>query len=172
MDNATRVFSKFTDSPETQSTVIIGAGIMGCATAYYLSQSPNTKPDTIHLIESSPELFASASGKAAGFVASDWFGPPTASLGALSFQLHKELAEQNDGLKNWGYSRSTASSLTEGLQRSTPSGGDWLSTGGSRAEVAAKNEIFNSDDGGPGWIRRERGNRSEMISEEGGVAQV
>lgn len=58
-------------APKTQSTVIIGAGIMGCATAYYLSQSPDTKPDTIHLIEASPELFASASGRAAGFVAPD-----------------------------------------------------------------------------------------------------
>ncbi|TKA59715.1 hypothetical protein B0A55_11695, partial [Friedmanniomyces simplex] len=93
MEEATRVFSVFTNPAETTSTVIIGAGIIGCATAYYLSRSGNTKPDTIHLVEASPELFASASGKAAGFLASDWFGPPTASLGALSFRLHKELAD-------------------------------------------------------------------------------
>ena len=71
MLDATRVFSVFSDPSHTQSTVIIGAGIIGCATAYYLAHSGNTKPDTIHLVESSPELFTSASGKSGGFLASD-----------------------------------------------------------------------------------------------------
>ena len=69
--DASRQFSTFTNPLETQSTVIIGAGIVGCSAAYYLATSGNTKADTIHLIEASPELFASASGKAAGFLASD-----------------------------------------------------------------------------------------------------
>jgi myosin-crossreactive antigen len=56
---------------ERTSTVIIGAGIIGCATAYYLANSGNTCPDTIHLVEVSPELFASASGHAGGFLAED-----------------------------------------------------------------------------------------------------
>lgn len=71
MPDASRVYSTFVDSPNSQSTVIVGAGIIGCATAYYLANSGNTRPDTIHLIEASPELFASASGRAAGFVAPD-----------------------------------------------------------------------------------------------------
>lgn len=54
-----------------ESTIIIGAGIIGCATAYYLSHSGNTEAGSIHLIEASPELFASASGKSGGFLASD-----------------------------------------------------------------------------------------------------
>jgi len=53
------------------STVIIGAGIIGCATAYYLSELEGVDPSSIHLIESSPELFASASGKSGGFLAED-----------------------------------------------------------------------------------------------------
>lgn len=52
-------------------TIIIGSGIIGCATAYYLSASGDTDPASIHLVEASPELFASASGKAAGFLAAD-----------------------------------------------------------------------------------------------------
>lgn len=71
MPDASRVFSTFTNPLETQSTVIIGAGVVGLSTAYYLAHSGHTKPDTIHLIESSPELLASASGKAAGFCAPD-----------------------------------------------------------------------------------------------------
>lgn len=49
-------------------TTVIGAGIIGVATAYYLSQSSK---DEIHLVEASPQLFASASGNAAGFLARD-----------------------------------------------------------------------------------------------------
>lgn len=58
-------------SESEQHTIILGAGIIGCATAFYLSTSTNARPEKIHLIEASPELFASASGKAGGFLASD-----------------------------------------------------------------------------------------------------
>ncbi len=164
-----RAFSVLTNPPETQSTVILGVGIIGCSTAYYLAESGNTRPDTIHLVEASPELFASASGKAAGFVASDWFGPPTASLGALSFRLHQELADKHDGLKNWGYSRSTGTSLMDGSH--STSRGDWFAEGGSRAETAAIHE-YHSDGRGPKWLRKRQGDSVEMLSERGGVAQV
>lgn len=156
------------------TTVIIGAGIIGCATAYFLSHSPKSKsqPRNIHLIESSPELFASASGKAGGFVAEDWFGPATASLGALSFRLHDELAKKYDGMKRWGYSRSTGTSLVDGGGGATSAGGgDWLNEGGSRAEAAGVHE-YGNDGVGPRWLKRREGDQVEAISEEGGVAQV
>lgn len=100
------------------------------------------------------------------------FGPATASLGALSFRLHQELADKHDGYKNWGYTRSTATSLTEGLQSNGQSGGDWLAEGGSRAQGAGGQ--IGSDDtvDGPAWITRRSGDKSERISEVGGVAQV
>ncbi|KAK0933086.1 hypothetical protein LTR29_015346 [Friedmanniomyces endolithicus] len=164
MEDLSRTFSVFTNPAETTSTVILGAGIIGCATAYYLSRSGTTKPDTIHLVEASPELFASASGKAAGFLASDWFGPPTASLGALSFRLHKKLAEANNGKEEWGYSRSTGASLAEGRQKNRGAQGgdsDWLSEGGSRAQTAARHE-FVGDKIGPAWLTRREGDEVEM----------
>ncbi|KAK5680444.1 hypothetical protein LTS10_007372 [Elasticomyces elasticus] len=171
MEEATRMFSIFTNPAETTSTVIIGAGIIGCATAYYLSRSGNTRPDTIHLLEASPELFASASGNAAGFLASDWFGPPTASLGALSFNLHKELADEYDGQQQWGYSRSTGTSIAEGRQKRSTKGGDWLRDGGSREEVAGRHE-FVGDKVGPAWLKRREGDKVETIGEDNSVAQV
>ncbi|KOC12542.1 FAD dependent oxidoreductase superfamily, partial [Aspergillus flavus AF70] len=64
-------------------TVILGGGIIGSTIAYYLSETH--PPGDIHIIESSTELFSSASGYAAGFLAKDWFGPDVASLGELSF---------------------------------------------------------------------------------------
>ena len=91
------------------ATVIVGAGIV----AFYLSQPPSaTSPSSIHLVESSPELFASASGYAAGFLCSGWLPPPVASLGALSLALHKQLADEHSGYENWGYCGSTYSSLS------------------------------------------------------------
>lgn len=171
MPDASRVYSSFVDPLGAQSTVIIGAGIMGCATAYYLASSGNTKPDTIHLVEASPELFASASGKAAGFVAPDWFEPATASLGALSFRLHEELATEHHGRETWGYSPSTGTSLMEGSQSVSSSGKDWLADGGSRGQVAAVHE-YTGEQTGPAWLTRRRGDRVELLSEDGGVAQV
>ncbi|KAK5137515.1 hypothetical protein LTR08_008494 [Meristemomyces frigidus] len=171
VQDATRTFSVFTNPAETCSTVILGAGIIGCATAYYLSHSANTRPDTIHLVEAAPELFASASGKAAGFLASDWFGPATASLGALSFRLHKELAEECGGNEKWGYSRSTGTSLTEGKPQGGKTGYDWLRHGGSRADAAGVHE-FKGDQLGPAWLTQRHGDTLDVISEDESVAQV
>ncbi|KAF7187899.1 putative oxidoreductase C1F5.03c [Pseudocercospora fuligena] len=172
-----RAFSTYAHDQEeaSTSTVIVGAGIIGCATAYYLSRSPtNVHPDgrrqQIHLVEASPELFASASGKSGGFVAEDWFGPATASLGELSFRLHQELANEHDGYKNWGYSRSTGTSLAV-----TDIGGkseNWMQTGGSRAQVAGTRVEHYTDGVNPAWLRKRKGDNIDMISEEGGVAQV
>ncbi|KAK0304765.1 hypothetical protein LTR01_007264 [Friedmanniomyces endolithicus] len=171
MQDLSRTFSVFTNPAETTSTVILGAGIIGCASAYYLSRSGTTKPDTIHLVEACPELFASASGKAAGFLAADWFGPPTASLGALSFRLHRELAEANNGKEEWGYSRSTGTSFAEGGQNRGAKGGDWLGEGGSRAEMAGSHE-FVGDKVGPAWLTRREGDEVQTIGAHDSVAQV
>jgi glycine/D-amino acid oxidase-like deaminating enzyme len=51
--------------------VILGCGIIGLCTAYYLTESGNTDPKSIHLVDSSPELFQCASGLAAGFLSAD-----------------------------------------------------------------------------------------------------
>ncbi|MCJ1226312.1 hypothetical protein MMC12_002962 [Toensbergia leucococca] len=149
------------------STVIIGAGIIGVSTAYYLSQSPTTDPSSIYLIESSPELFASASGYAAGFLARDWFSAPVASLGALSFDLHKQLAEEHNGREKWGYSQSIGTSLldTDGTR-----GEAWFREGGSRAEAAGKHEFYSDD--GPAWLTRREGEKLEIISQGDSTAQV
>nr|POF13253.1 putative oxidoreductase c1f5.03c [Quercus suber] len=172
MEPLKQVFSEDSEPKEAQSTVIIGAGIIGCASAYYLSRSGNTSPNTIHLIEASPELFASASGKSGGFLAADWFGPATASLGALSFKLHKQLAEDHDGGKEWGYSRSTGTSMIEGSSKKGGARGyDWIRHGGSRAEAAGVHE-FAGDAQGPAWLTRKSQDRIEVLSEGETAGQV
>jgi glycine/D-amino acid oxidase-like deaminating enzyme len=115
------------------STVILGAGIMGCSTAYYLSRD-SSKAQSIHLVDPSETLFASASGNAGGFLAKDWFGPELASLGELSFNLHRSLAEENDGRKKWGYSGTTSMSMSLG-KAGEKSGDNWFQVGSSRADA-------------------------------------
>lgn len=159
----------------TSNTIILGAGIIGLSTAYYLAK--HQQPNTIHLVEPSPELFASASGYAAGFLARDWFGPGVSSLGALSFDEHRRLAKVHDGVSRWGYQRSTAVNYTPGSRKTNAgngAGGDFLRTGGSRATAAHKeqqdgeavNEIV------PTWLRRTPGDSVSVIGEVGSTAQL
>ena len=144
------------------ATVVIGAGIIGCSTAFFLTQPPfTTDPSTIHLVESSPELFASASGYGAGFLARDWFSDSVAPLGALSFDLHKELAAEHNGAEKWGYSRSTGTSLT---QVKGQRGDEWLREGTSRAETAGTHKFHKGY--GPAWLMWSKHGKVEIISQD------
>jgi glycine/D-amino acid oxidase-like deaminating enzyme len=151
-------------------TVILGCGIIGLSTAYYLSQSSNTSPKHIHLVDSSPSLFHCASGFAGGFLAADWFAPSVAPLGALSFKLHKELAERHNGRKVWGYSTSTGTSWSQDSEVVGGSGEDFLSNGTSRAQAAGPAPSLDSQ--GPVWLKKTEGGSLEVISKENSTAQM
>ncbi|ETI22836.1 hypothetical protein G647_06913 [Cladophialophora carrionii CBS 160.54] len=178
------------------STIIIGGGIIGLSTAYYLSLSrpASSTSGDIHIIDSSASLFTSASGYAGGFVALDWFSRPVASLGALSFRLHRELANQHGGDRRWGYAGSHVYSLSEGdeevvegneeidpLGTDAPEGqDDWIADGTSRARVAplastsASTSTSNPDPAKTPptvWTRRS-GWTFETIGRPGDCAQV
>ena len=150
------------------ATVILGAGIIGVSTAYYLSFS--LTPSSIHLIEPSPELFSSASGFAGGFLAADWFFASVSELGRLSFEEHARLAREFGGAERWGYRRSTGLSYSVG-RKGEKSGEDWLREGTSRADVAGDG-VSSKDDRLPGWLARKEGDVVEVISEKGSTAQV
>ncbi len=155
-------------------TFILGTGIIGLSTAYYLSLSPSTAPSLIHLVDPSPTLFASASGFAGGFVAEDWFGAELEELGRLSFRLHRELAEQYGGREKWGYLRSSGVSYSAGKVgegRRRERGEDWLRQGASRGDVVGVSEAYGNYNG-PAWLKTEEGDSIEVIGEEGSLAQV
>ncbi|KAF2747918.1 FAD dependent oxidoreductase-like protein superfamily [Sporormia fimetaria CBS 119925] len=156
-------------------TVILGSGIIGLSTAYYLSQSGNTPPESIHLVDPIAELFHCASGYAGGFLASDWFAPSVASLGALSFKLHRKLADEHDGWTRWGYNESTGLSYNQDSEDSEVavggSGEDWLANGTSRAEAAAASQAKAGVDG-PVWLKRLEGGTLEVISQDNSTAQI
>ncbi|KAF2115873.1 FAD dependent oxidoreductase-like protein superfamily [Lophiotrema nucula] len=153
------------------STVILGSGIVGLSTAYYLSQSGNTKPQDIHLVDNTTKLFQCASGLAGGYLAADWFAPSVASLGALSFKLHTKLAEKHNGRKTWGYSQSTGISLSQDSETAIGgSGEDWLQDGTSRGQAAGAKPNIGAD--GPVWLKKSEGGSMEIISRDGSTAQI
>ncbi|KAI1212513.1 FAD dependent oxidoreductase [Annulohypoxylon truncatum] len=147
------------------TTVILGAGIIGTSTAYYLSK--HQPGSSIHLVEPSPELFASASGFAGGFLAKDWFSPASAGLGALSFEEHRRLAEREDGRSRWGYAASTSVGLSPPTHKKRVD--VWCRVGASRAEAASG--AATAPAVAPEWLSG-HGGAVEVISGEGTVAQV
>lgn len=99
------------------------------------------------------------------------FAPSVAPLGALSFKLHKELAEKHGGREKWGYCKSTGTSLTYDSEVAVGgSGEDWLRDGSSRASAAGVHAFAEGD--GPAWLMRAKGSSLEVISPDGSVAQV
>ncbi|KAF8427417.1 FAD dependent oxidoreductase [Tirmania nivea] len=94
---------------EKKNIVIIGGGIIGCTTAYYLTRHSSYDPKlhTITLIEAT-RIAGGASGKAGGLLAI-WAYP--SNIVPLSFRLHADLAREHNGEENWGYRRITCGDL-------------------------------------------------------------
>eukprot|EP00941_MAST-03F_sp_MAST-3F-sp1_P002603 g2603.t1 len=77
-----------------QHLLIIGGGIIGCATAHYARKLISSTDDLKITIVDKVNIAAGASGKAGGFLACDWHNGATLALAAHSFHLHKELADE------------------------------------------------------------------------------
>ncbi|CAH8339615.1 unnamed protein product [Eruca vesicaria subsp. sativa] len=107
----------------TKRVVVCGGGVIGVCTAYFLSK----KGISVTLVEKSAVACA-ASGKAGGFLALDWCdGSPVESLARASFELHRSLAEELNGVESYGYRPLTTLSLTVTESKRTVSGGLGLS---------------------------------------------
>lgn len=91
------------DPPKRRNIVIVGGGIIGCTTAYFLTRHPKYDPaiHVIILLEAS-SIAAGASGKAGGLLGL-WAYPQC--LVPLSYRLHRELAAEHGGAERWGYRR-------------------------------------------------------------------
>ncbi|KAL8723823.1 MAG: hypothetical protein Q9181_007165 [Wetmoreana brouardii] len=81
--------------------VIIGGGIIGCTSAYFLTRHPSYDPSKhkITLLEAS-KIAGGASGKAGGLLAL-WAYPT--NIVPLSYRLHAQLAKEHGGETRWGY---------------------------------------------------------------------
>lgn len=87
---------------DREHIVIVGGGIIGVTTAYYLAKSSKKGSDVrITLLEGS-EIAAGSSGHAGGLLSSDLLGNGH-GLSELSFNLHQKLSEEHGGVEAWGY---------------------------------------------------------------------
>ncbi|EPE05027.1 fad dependent oxidoreductase [Ophiostoma piceae UAMH 11346] len=86
---------------QTKHIVIVGGGVIGSTTAYFLSRHPkyDRTQHRITVLEAAT-VAAGASGKAGGLLGL-WAYPQ--ELVPLSYRLHKELALEHGGAKRWGY---------------------------------------------------------------------
>ncbi|CAK0761244.1 hypothetical protein CVIRNUC_002841 [Coccomyxa viridis] len=127
------------------NVVIAGAGIMGCATAYYLS-----KLGVAATVVEKGEVACASSGKAGGFLALDWSdGGPVGPLARLSYSLHKTLASELG--QDTGYREVRTFSVAASAK-----------PGGRKA---------NTGKNGPQWLDGNVQKIKEM-AEEGTTAQV
>ena len=93
--------------------VICGGGIMGCATAFYLSElmAEGDGDVSVLVVDCDGEAASQASGKAGGFLASDWSTGFLGLLAQKSFELHSGLADAL-GAETIGYRSVSVSDQT------------------------------------------------------------
>ncbi|KAL8965276.1 MAG: hypothetical protein Q9183_003936 [Haloplaca sp. 2 TL-2023] len=120
-------------SSDKKDIVIIGGGIIGCTSAYFLTRYPSYDPSKhkITLLEAS-KIAGGASGKAGGLLAL-WAYP--SNIVPLSYRLHAQLAQEHDGENRWGYRRIHCGQLsargrldqTKGTLKGQPAKGESVS---------------------------------------------
>ncbi|KAI0786954.1 FAD dependent oxidoreductase [Abortiporus biennis] len=164
--------------------VIIGGGIIGCTTAYYLSSHPKFSSATtqITLLEASKHGVAQgASGKAGGLVAK-WAYPK--ELVKVSFAEHVRLAEKYNGKDKWGWryvgcgswsGRGDLSHFNDeeqqrglkekkSLEKTLGLGEDWKQKKNSRADTGLPDDL--------NWIREDLTDSYSSMAPNGHTAQV
>ncbi|CAH2352050.1 putative oxidoreductase Tda3p [[Candida] railenensis] len=123
-------YLKFSTKPsgehkDKHHIIIVGAGIIGVCTAYYLTAHPKYDPKKYHItIIESKRVAGGASGKAGGLLAL-WAFPQ--QIVPLSFDLHQTLSNKYNGEKEWGYRRLTTVSLEGDLSGVQDSESDYSS---------------------------------------------
>ncbi|KAL8741970.1 MAG: hypothetical protein Q9184_008319, partial [Pyrenodesmia sp. 2 TL-2023] len=117
---------------EKKDIVIIGGGIIGCTSAYFLTRHPAYDPSKhkITLLEAS-KIAGGASGKAGGLLGL-WAYPT--NIVPLSYRLHAELAKEHGGEDRWGYRRIHCGQLSA-------KGRTLQNTGGTNGKLAKEESV-------------------------------
>ena len=88
-------------SSRAKNIVIVGAGIVGCSTAYYITRHPRySQQHTSIIVLEASSVAGGASGKAGGLVAK-WAYP--SELVKISYTEHERLAKEHGGAQRWGW---------------------------------------------------------------------
>ncbi|KAE8354773.1 FAD dependent oxidoreductase [Aspergillus coremiiformis] len=161
---------------ERRDIVIVGGGIIGCCSAYYLTRHPffDHSRHSLTLIEAS-EIAGGASGKAGGLLAL-WAYP--SNIVPLSYKLHAELAKEHNGKDRWGYREVNCGQLiARGRPLSEKKKADEGESGGSvslkKRSAAALSKLRTTRiPGDLNWLEPEGVRGYESMSDSGETAQV
>ncbi|KAG1859196.1 FAD dependent oxidoreductase [Suillus subluteus] len=169
------------DKVEQRNIVVIGGGIIGCSTAYYLSRHPSysTSTTNITVLEASANGVAQgASGKAGGLIAK-WAYPR--EIVDISFPEHVKLAEEHNGAERWGW-RFVGCGSWEGEGEALGESGSGVGKGGKRKSLektlgfgATEAPENRADKGLPDdltWVKEELTTSYSPMSGPDGTAQV
>jgi glycine/D-amino acid oxidase-like deaminating enzyme len=96
------------NSTPAESTIILGGGIIGLSTAYFMALAQSELHDGEHgpivVVDPSLTMCAGASGQNEGALGDFGFAEPVLPLAKLSYRLHDHLAAVNDGAGKYGFS--------------------------------------------------------------------
>jgi glycine/D-amino acid oxidase-like deaminating enzyme len=125
------------------SVIVVGAGVMGLSLALALA---NKTSSCIYVVDSSPKLFAGASGRATGCLHYGDVPQEVQDLSYFSWHKHQELNEKYDGRYRYGFSPLQAYTITGGGPRAANDGPGvklplWLK---DREQYNARLEPYNT----------------------------
>lgn len=163
-------------SPEIRHVVIIGGGIIGCTSAYYITHHTlySHENTSVTVLEASI-VAGGASGKAGGLVAK-WAYPK--DLVTITFSEHERLAKEHNGGERWGwrytnvgewsgrgeeFSRASEMTSDVSLQKKDGLHGDITNTK-KRTERGIPEDLD--------WVKEELTDAYEPMAGQGETAQV
>lgn len=140
--------------PPPVDVVIVGGGIVGITTAYYLlSNFCSPHPTQVTLVEA-VDVAHAASGRAMGMIGRDWQASSTRQLAELSWQCYEELAAKFGDREAWDWMESEALGVevVSGAQlsryRSLPKG----DSRGAGFDQTFNEEMYNMGSSGVGHV--------------------
>ncbi|KAI0752602.1 FAD dependent oxidoreductase [Daedaleopsis nitida] len=167
-------------SAGVKNIVIVGGGIIGCTTAYYLATHPRFASSSVKitLIEASRHGVAQgASGKAGGLVAK-WAYPK--ELVDVSFPEHVRLAKEHNGTDRWGWRLVNCGSWEGRGEVVSADSGTGVGAGGKRKslektlglDAASKSQKHSGLPDDLNWVKPELTDSYLPMAAHGGTAQV
>ncbi|OMJ22796.1 putative oxidoreductase [Smittium culicis] len=157
------------DGAETERIVIIGGGVVGVSSAYFLSKyyeelnkgsSGNGQREVDIVLVERQGLASCASGAAGGFLAKGTFhqGTDIEELSTKGFDLHQQLADELDGYSRYGYRRLSTYSVE-------------CAPNSAKTSESASEQLANGDTE-ISWLKQDAIVSSMQIGSTGDTAQV
>ncbi|CAH8848771.1 unnamed protein product [Trichobilharzia szidati] len=148
------------------TVVIIGGGIIGVSTAYFLSKR---KINT--LIIEKEELASAASGRAGGFLAKDWCSHYEMDVLAQNgFDLHMKLAEEFGDVCDYRRVNTYSISVSPGESSGVSGAPSWIS--GKVKSCSLIGNTTNTAQVNPGKLTRELFRRTQHLTNDGTQVKI